>query len=115
MQRLTIRRFDVVRTANVVAVLYALFFAVFGLVFLVPFALVGIAGTRTGGSGPGLAAAGLVGGIVFYVLIIAFYAFIGWVATIVLCAFYNLVAGRMGLAAILAHRPIRPHAPFTRR
>ena len=36
MTRLTLRRFDIVRTANIVAVLYAMIFAVFGLVFLLP-------------------------------------------------------------------------------
>ncbi len=96
MNRLTIRRFDVIRTANVVAVLYAMLFAVFGLIFLVPFALIGIAGSRQGGNGAGIAAAGLVGGLVFYVLIVAFYTFVGWVGTIIVCGFYNFVAKRMG-------------------
>ena len=53
MNRLTIRRFDVIRTANVVGVLYALLFSVFGLIFLVPFALIGIAGSGQGGNGSG--------------------------------------------------------------
>jgi hypothetical protein len=96
MQRLTIRRFDIIRTANVVAVLYALFFAVFGLIFLVPFAFIGIAGSTRADNATGLAAAGLVGGLVLYVLIVAFYTFIGWIATAIVCAFYNAVAGRMG-------------------
>ena len=96
MNRLTIRRFDVIRTANVVAVLYALLFSVFGLIFLVPFALIGIAGSSQGGNGAGIAAAGLVGGLVFYVLIVAFYTFIGWVVTLIVCGFYNFVAGRIG-------------------
>ena len=96
MQRLTIRRFDVIRTANVVAVLYALMFAVFGLIFLVPFALFGIAGSNSGGNGAGLFAASLAGGLIFYVLIVAFYSFIGWIATIIVLGFYNFVAGRMG-------------------
>ena len=96
MQRLTIRRFDVIRTANVIAVLYAIIFAVFGLIFLVPFLLIGSVGSSSGGNAAGLAAAGLVGGLVFYVLIIAFYTFIGWIGTIIFLGFYNFVAGRMG-------------------
>jgi hypothetical protein len=95
MQRLTIRRFDVVKTANVVAVLYALLFGIIGLVLVLPFALVGIAGTSDG-DGAGLAAAGLLGGLAFYVLIVAFYTVIGWIFTIILCAAYNVVAGRIG-------------------
>jgi hypothetical protein len=97
MQRLTIRRFDVLKTASVVAAMYFVLFAVFGLIFLVPFALVGIAGSSANGSGSGAAfGAGLVGGLLIYVFVILFYTFIGWVATIILLAFYNFVAGRMG-------------------
>jgi hypothetical protein len=95
MQRLTIRRFDIVRTANVVAALYALFFAVFGLIIVLPFTLVGIAGSSTSGNGAAFGA-GLVGGLVIYVFVILFYTLIGWVTTIILLAFYNFVAGRMG-------------------
>lgn len=95
MSRITIRRFDVVRTANVVAVLYA----VIVLVFLVPFvALVGIAGVASIGSDAGGAAlgAGMVGALLLGVLGVVFYGAIGWVMTAIMCALYNFVAGRVG-------------------
>ena len=116
MTRLTLRRFDIVRTANIVAVLYALIFAVFGLVFLLPFALIGgIAGGREGGAG--LAAAGLVGGIIFYVLIVAFYAVAGWIFAAIACAAYNFVAGRIGgiRVDVIAEGPSGGYPRATRR
>ncbi len=70
MNRVTVRRFDVVRTANIVAALYAVIIVVTLLVFFVPFMLIGgIAGIAGAGgdSGGGAAflGAGLVGSLIF--------------------------------------------------
>ncbi len=98
MNRVTIRRFDVIRTANVVAVLYAVAVIIVALVFLVPFLLIAALG-GTGYSGSemgGVIGAGLVGGLLFVVIGIVFYGVVGWVMTAIVCALYNFVAGRIG-------------------
>ena len=82
MNRVTIRRFDVVRTANVVAVLYAVAVSLVVLVFFVPFMLIaGLAARGSSGSDMGLVGAGLVGGLLFAVIGIVFYGVVGWVMT----------------------------------
>ncbi len=99
MNRVTIRRFDVIRTATVAAALYAVIVLVFGLLFIVPFTLLaGVAGVSSGRSdvGAGLVGAGIVGGLVFLVVGVLLYAVIGWVMTGIMCALYNFVAGRFG-------------------
>ena len=106
MQRLSIARFDVIRTANIVAALYAVIVIVFGLLFAVPFALFAlVAGQEAGG--PGLAAGGAAGVFVLLALAVVFYAGVGWVATALVCALYNALAGRMG--GILVD--VRPEGP----
>ena len=95
MHRLTIARFDVVRTANIVAALYAVIVLVIGLLFAVPFAIVAlVAGQEAGG--PGVATGGAVGVLVLLALAVVFYAGIGWVMTALVCALYNALAGRIG-------------------
>jgi hypothetical protein len=95
MQRFTIARFDVLRTANIVAALYAVFVLVIGLLFAVPFALLAlVAGQQS--AGPGLATGGVIGVLVLLVLAVVFYAGIGWVMTALVCALYNALAGRIG-------------------
>ena len=97
MHRLTIRRFDIVRTANIVAVIYLLIALVFGLFIFLPFALIGGIASSQAGSGAGVAlGAGLVGGLIFYVIIVAFYAIAGWIFGAIVAALYNIVAGRIG-------------------
>ena len=98
MNRVTIRHFDVVRTANVVAVLYAVAVIIVVLVFFVPFMLIaGVAGMGSSGSGMGsVVGAGLVGGLLFATIGIVFYGVVGWVMTTIVCALYNFVAGRIG-------------------
>jgi hypothetical protein len=99
MNRVTIRRFDVVRTATVAAALYALIAIVFGLLFFLPFGLLaGVAGMRTdsGAGGAGLVGVGIVGTLVFVLFGVVFYGVVGWVMTAIMCALYNFVAGRVG-------------------
>ena len=95
MQRLTIARFDPVRTANIVAALYAVVVLVFGALFAIPFGLVAlVAGERTGGAG--VAAGGAIGVLFLLAIAVVFYAAIGWVLTAITCALYNWLAGRIG-------------------
>ncbi len=89
-----IRRFGIIRTANMVAALYALIsIVIFGLIF-VPLALIGVSampgnmGTQFG--------AGAVGVLIFGLIIVALYAIMGWIVTAIGCAIYNLVAGWVG-------------------
>jgi hypothetical protein len=99
MQRLTIRRFDIVRTANITAAIYVLIALVFGLFIFLPFALVGIVGSRVSDgevSSGAILGAGLIGGLIFYVVIVVFYAIAGWIFGAILAALYNFVAGRIG-------------------
>jgi hypothetical protein len=97
MNRITIRRFDVVRTANVVAALYMAIVLIFGLLFFVPFALFGgIAASRVGGSGAAIFGAGLVGSLIFVAIGVVVYGVIGWIMTAIMVALYNFVAGRVG-------------------
>ena len=99
MNRVTIKHFDVVRTANMVAVLYAVIVLVMLVVFIVPVALLGgIAGMSMSDSrvGAGVLGLGLLGGLLFAVVGMVFYGVMGWVMTAILCALYNVVAGRIG-------------------
>ena len=98
MTRVTIRRFDVIRAANIAALLYAVIVAIMGLFIFVPFALIGgIAGSQVeGGMGMGIAGAGIAGALIFTLFGIVIYAVIGWVMTAIMVALYNFVAGRIG-------------------
>lgn len=85
-----IRRFGIIQTANVVAVLYIVVVAI----FLIPLALiVGIAGTAARPSDAGVAVGGV---LAFGVIIALFYGVFGWIFTAIACALYNLVAGWVG-------------------
>lgn len=84
-----IRRFGVLRTATVVAVLYMVIVAIFAI----PFAFFALAA----GSGPGSVAGVNAGGIIAIALLaIVGYGLLGWVFTAIACALYNLVAGWIG-------------------
>jgi hypothetical protein len=95
MQRLTIARFDPVRTANIVAALYAVVVLVVGALFAIPFGLVAlVAGERSGQLG--LAGGGAIGVLVLLLIAVVLYAGIGWVFTAITCALYNWLAARIG-------------------
>jgi hypothetical protein len=76
-----IRRFGVVQTAKVVAVLYALM----GLLFAPLVLLTTLFTPRESGLGPGFALA-----------LPVLYGLVGFVFTAIACAIYNLVAGWVG-------------------
>jgi hypothetical protein len=84
----TIRRFSVVKTATVVAVMYVVIVAV----FFIPFAILALAVAPSNSSGAG----GLVGVIVFALLAALLYGVFGWIFTAIACAIYNLAAGWVG-------------------
>jgi hypothetical protein len=85
-----IKRFNVVKTSTVVAVMYMVVTAI----FLVPFALLfTVAGVAGGSQGQG----GIAGILVVGVLVAVFvYGLLGWVITAVACVIYNLVARWIG-------------------
>ena len=107
MQRFTIARFDPVRTANIVAALYAVIVLVFGALFAIPFGLIAlVAGERSGQ--PGFAGGGVIGVLLLLLIAVVFYAGIGWVFTAITCALYNWLAGRIGGIQV----DVRQEAPW---
>ena len=82
-----IRRFGVIKTATVVAVMYLLIFGV----FFVPIAvLVALFGSSSSGGNAGFSF------VIFAVLAVLFYAVLGWIFTAIACAIYNVAAGWVG-------------------
>lgn len=88
----SIRRFGVIRTATIVAVIYMIVVAV----FFVPIAVIAaVAGAfYTGDAAAG--GAGLVGTFVLGLLLALAYGAAGWVFTAAACLLYNLAAGWVG-------------------
>lgn len=84
-----IRRFGVMKTATVVAVMYMLIVAV----FVVPIALIGLLIAPSQGSAAGSARVGI---IVFGLLAILAYGLIGWIFTALAAAIYNVAAKWVG-------------------
>jgi hypothetical protein len=83
----TIRRFSIMKTATVVAVMYVVIVAI----FIIPFAILAVA---AGQSGSG--AAGGISVLVFGLIAAVLYGVVGWVITAIACAVYNLAAGWVG-------------------
>ena len=84
-----IRRFGVIRTANVVALLYAVIIAVIVVPLVVIVALIA---PKTGATG----SVGAVSLLLIGLLAAVFYALLGWIFTAVACLFYNFAAGLVG-------------------
>lgn len=84
-----IRRFGVIKTANVVAFLYLIIFAIIFVPILVLVAAVA-PGAGVGGN------AGAVAVLFFGLLIALFYAVVGWIFTALACLLYNFAAGMIG-------------------
>jgi hypothetical protein len=88
-----IQRFGVIRTATVVAVLYALIVAI----IIVPFIIIaGLLGASAADGSGILAGVGLAVAVVIGLLVAAFYAAIGWIFTALACLLYNLAARWVG-------------------
>ena len=101
-----IKRFNIVKTATVVALIYVVVVAIFAIPFLL---LVGIAGVSMN-SGPEVGA-GVVGILVFSVVIALFYGVLGWIVTAIGCAIYNLVARWIGGIEVEVERVEPPPPP----
>jgi hypothetical protein len=109
-----IRRFGVVRTATVAAILYGLgsiiFFTIFALIWLViGSSLPDLPGSNI--SGGMLGAGGAIGILISGVIISAIYGVFGWVVTAILCLLYNWVAGFAGGIEMQLETSPTPPAP----
>jgi hypothetical protein len=98
----TIRRFSVMKTATVVAVMYVVIVAI----FIVPFGILAIAfGRGDSGAGTGVSV------IIFGLFAALLYGVIGWVITAIACAVYNLAAGWVGGIEVQVDQAAPPPAP----
>jgi hypothetical protein len=98
-----IRRFNVIKTSNVVALIYMVVVAI----FVIPFSLLFfVAGTATQIQGDVV-----TGGIVFALVAIFGYGLAGWVFTAIACLIYNLVAGWIGGIEVQVEAVTPPAAP----
>ena len=95
-----IRRFGVIKTSTVVAVMYVIVIAAFA----VPIAILVVAFGRgdTAGGAAGVLVLGLLAAVVYGVL--------GWVFTAIACALYNLAAGWVGGIEVQVE-PVAPPPP----
>ena len=98
----TIRRFSVVKTATVAAVMYMVIVAV----FILPLAILAVAFGR-GES----AAGGLIGVLAVGLLAALVYGVVGWIFTAIACAVYNLAAGWVGGIEVQVDQSTPPPAP----
>ena len=104
-----IRRFNVVKTATVVALMYMVIVAIFAIPF---FLFVAVAGVSVNG-GPTQSTGLLTGGVVFALLAVLLYGLLGWAFTAIACLIYNLVAGWVGGIEVEVERPEPPAPPPT--
>lgn len=102
-----IRRFSVVKTATVVALMYTVIVAVFAIPL---FLLVAIAGVSTNG-GPTQAVGSGFGLLIVAIVAALVYGLIGWIATAILCLLYNFVAGLVGGIEVEVDRAEPPAPP----
>lgn len=99
MTRVSIRHIDVVRAANIAAVLYAVIVLFFMLVFVLPFTLIAGAAASAAADEMGMGAilgAGVVGVLIGALFGAVIYGIIGWITTAIAVALFNFVAGRLG-------------------
>jgi len=98
-----IRRFNVLKTSTVVAVMYMVIVAIFVVPFVLLFAFAG----ATGGGGGGSILGGAIG---LGIVAIFGYGILGWVFTAIACLIYNGVAGWIGGIEVQVE-PVAPPAP----
>ncbi len=92
-----IRRFGVLRTASVLALIYALAALVFFAIFAVFVLLAGVQSPNLPGGLPGFdAGVGAIGVLIFGAIAAALYGIFGWIFTAIACLLYNWVAGFAG-------------------
>jgi len=97
----TIRRFSVVKTATVVALMYVLIVGI----FFIPFAILAVAIGRGDGAGAG------IGILVFALIAALLYGVVGWILTAIACAVYNLAAGWVGGIEVQVDQVAPPTPP----
>jgi len=98
-----IRRFNVMKTATVVGVMYMVIVAIFVVPFLLLFAFVGFFGSSQAQGG-----VGAILGIGLFAIF--FYGILGWIFTAIACVIYNGVAGWIGGIEVQVE-PVAPPAP----
>ncbi|HEY7735339.1 MAG TPA: hypothetical protein VH813_00945 [Candidatus Limnocylindrales bacterium] len=106
-----IRRFGVVKTANMVAAMYVAVILVLVIIFVPFLAIASVsingvpqpAGVSLGG--------GLIGLLIGGVLIAVIYALVGWVITAIGCLLYNFVAGFVGGIEVQLEQLMPPPPP----
>ncbi len=106
-----VRRIGVVSAANLVALVYL----IIGLIFMVPVALVILAGVNVQSGSrelEGIGTGAAVASLIFFPL---FIAATGWVFTALACLIYNLAAGMTGgvQLELREDRPATPAPPPT--
>jgi hypothetical protein len=89
-----IRRFNVLKTSTVVAVMYVVIVAVVAVPFLLLVAIAGV--SVNGGQAQGAGAVGVVGALLGAVFVALLYGLIGWIFTAIACVVYNVAAGWVG-------------------
>ena len=100
-----IRRFGIMKTATVAAIMYVIVVAI----FFVPATLIlGIAGSSTGSANVG---AGVGALIVAGIIAALVYGIVGFIFTAVACAVYNLAAGWVGGIEVQVEGMTPPSAP----
>ena len=107
-----IRRFGVVKTANLAAVMYVFII----LIFVIPIALIAIAAGAGAGGSRSIGGVAAGGGILLFGAIAAvIYGIAGWVFTAIFCLIYNFVAGWTGGIEVEVERvePVAPQLPAT--
>ena len=88
-----VRRFGIIQTANMAAMMYF----VMSIIFILPFII--LASLLPDMSDNGTNGFDMFSGV-FLFIVPPLYAAIGWVATAIMCWFYNIVAGFVGGIAV---------------
>ena len=108
-----IRRIGIIQTATVAAALYAAFIVIIFAVIALVVALAGSVPGNFGGMPAGFAGAmSGIGGVILAGLFLAIvYAIVGWIATAIACALYNLVARWTGGIELYLEQRVPPPTP----
>lgn len=101
-RRITIDRISVGSAFRVGLALYAVLFALFGLLGLLFYGLIASLaigsslGSQESNEILGLLGGGIIGAVIFYIMGIIFYGVMGGIAMAISALFYNLIAGIVG-------------------
>lgn len=99
-----IQRFNVLKTATVVGVMYMVVVAIFAVPFVLLFAFLGASGSSGAQTSIGGAFAVGIG-------VILVYGIIGWIVTAIACVIYNGVAAWIGGIEVMVEPVGAPPAP----